>query len=84
MKDKLNDLERTIADIEIRNPEDAEEFRIKYLSRKGILNDLFEEFKTISPLAKKETGLILNALKQKIQKKYAHNIQYIYICLFRI
>lgn len=47
-----------------------EEFRIKYLSRNGILNELFEEFKTVDKDSKGKVGKSLNELKIHIQEIY--------------
>lgn len=41
----------------------VEQFRIKYLGKKGIISDLFEQFKTIPNEQKKEMGQALNRLK---------------------
>lgn len=49
--------------------EEVEKFRIKYLGKKGILNELFAEFRNIPAAEKRETGLFLNQLKEKIQHK---------------
>ncbi|MEI8201581.1 MAG: phenylalanine--tRNA ligase subunit alpha [Bacteroidota bacterium] len=46
-----------------------EEIRIKYLGKKGIVNELFEQFKTIPGNEKKEIGLLLNELKTAVQFK---------------
>ena len=45
-------------------------FRLKYLSKKGILTDMFEQFKNISNEQKKEVGQKLNLLKQTAQEKF--------------
>ncbi len=47
-----------------------EEFRLKYLSRHGLLNKLFDEFKNVDKSIKGETGKRLNELKQHIQEIY--------------
>jgi phenylalanyl-tRNA synthetase alpha chain len=47
-----------------------EELRIKYLSRKGIIPQLFDDFTSIPPLEKKNVGLALNNLKIFIQNQY--------------
>lgn len=47
--------------------QELEAFRIKYLGKKGLLNSLFEEFKNIPPAKKKETGLLINQLKNLVQ-----------------
>lgn len=47
-----------------------EDYRIKYLSRHGMLNDLFEEFKTVDKEVKGKVGKTLNELKNMIQGIY--------------
>ena len=49
--------------------EALENFRIEFLGRKGILNDLFTEFKNIPNEEKKQSGLLLNQLKSAVQEK---------------
>ncbi len=51
--------------------EHLEEFRLKYLSKKGILSDLFLEMKEASPDQKKDLGKVLNELKTKAEEKYS-------------
>ncbi len=61
-----------MADIENFNATDAskiEEFRIEFLGKKGILNNLFKDFKTVPTQDKKEFGQLLNQLKGKVQEK---------------
>ena len=40
-----------------------EDFKIKYLGRKGIINDLFSKFKDVPAEDKREIGLKINELK---------------------
>ncbi len=47
--------------------EEVEQFRIRFLGKKGILNDLFEHFKTVPNEEKKEFGQLLNKLKTAVQ-----------------
>ena len=47
-----------------------EDYRIKYLSRHGKLNDLFEEFKSVDKEIKGKVGKSLNELKLLIQGIY--------------
>ena len=49
--------------------EAIEAFRIKYLGKKGILNELFAEFKNIAPEEKKAFGQAINALKSAAATK---------------
>jgi phenylalanyl-tRNA synthetase alpha chain len=46
-----------------------EDFKIKYLGRKGIVNDLFSKFKEVPIAEKKEMGLKINELKSLVQNK---------------
>lgn len=42
---------------------EVEQFRVRFLGRKGILNELFEQFKALPNDQKKEMGIALNELK---------------------
>ena len=64
MKDKINKYIDDINNILIFNIEDAENFQQKYLSKKGVLNQLFIEFKGLPTSKKKQVGKLLNQLKQ--------------------
>jgi len=48
----------------------AEEFRLKYISKKGSVSLLFEELKNVPVDQKKSTGKILNELKQLAEGKF--------------
>lgn len=49
--------------------DEVETFRIKYLGKKGLLNDYFAEFKNVPKEQKKEFGQAVNTLKQTAQDK---------------
>jgi phenylalanyl-tRNA synthetase alpha chain len=49
--------------------EEIEQFRIKYLGKKGILSDLFKNFKEVPVAQKKEVGQKINQLKQFISER---------------
>lgn len=49
--------------------EDIEAFRIKYLGKKGLLNEFFAAFKDVPNEAKKEFGQAINNLKNTVQHK---------------
>lgn len=50
--------------------DEIEEFRIKYMSKKGgIVTNLFNEFRNIPAESKKEFGLVLNELKNIVEEK---------------
>ena len=69
MEDKINSFLEEIKGITIQAEEEAEQFRLKYLSKKGIITALFDEFKTLPPELRKTTGKILNELKQAAEAK---------------
>jgi phenylalanyl-tRNA synthetase alpha chain len=48
----------------------AEEFRLKFISKKGAISELFEEFKQASVEEKKTLGKVLNELKQAAETKF--------------
>ena len=56
---------------EADTPEAVEAFRIKYLGKKGLLNDFFAEFKNVPNDQKKEFGQTINTLKTAAQDKVA-------------
>ncbi len=49
--------------------EEIEQFRIKYLGKKGILTDLFRNFKEVPVEQKKEMGQKINELKQFVAER---------------
>jgi phenylalanyl-tRNA synthetase alpha chain len=66
-------IEGYIAEIKAFVPgsaDELEQFRIKFLGRKGIIGDLFEEFKTVSPEEKRLLGKVLNECKQAAEGKF--------------
>jgi phenylalanyl-tRNA synthetase alpha chain len=64
--DKVKELQK---EIESFNGS-TEEFRLKYISKKGSVSVLFEELKNVPPDQKKETGRVLNELKQLAEAKF--------------
>ena len=48
---------------------EIEVFRIKFMSKNGVLNNLFNDFKKIEPEEKKKIGLLINDLKNCIVSK---------------
>ncbi|MFP4019933.1 MAG: phenylalanine--tRNA ligase subunit alpha [Bacteroidales bacterium] len=69
MIEKINDYLEEIKKFESSNPEEIEAFRIKYLGKKGILNQLFENFKNIPKEEKPEIGKKINELKETAQNR---------------
>lgn len=69
MQEKINKLLQEIASFSSAAPEEVEQFRLKFLSKKGIIADLFESFKLVPAAEKKSVGALLNELKNKVQEK---------------
>jgi len=70
MLDKIKNLLEEISSLKVNTQPDLESFRIKYLSKKGLITELFEEFREISAEYKREVGQKLNELKQRAQDRY--------------
>ncbi|WP_186461902.1 phenylalanine--tRNA ligase subunit alpha [Mucilaginibacter pallidiroseus] len=50
--------------------DELEAFRIKFLGTKGIIKDLFEQFKTVGAEEKRTFGKVLNQFKQLAEERY--------------
>lgn len=61
---------KEIEGYQISNPQQLEEFRIKYLGTKGIVKGLFGEMKAVPAERKKEFGQVLNDFKQFAETKF--------------
>ncbi len=69
MVNRIEELLAEISTLQANTAEEVEQLRIKYLGRKGIMNDLMEEFRTVPAEQKRELGQKLNLLKQNITAK---------------
>ena len=66
---KINQLLEEVGALKAANAEELEALRIKYLSKKGAINDLMADFRNVAAEQKKEVGMRLNELKTKAQDK---------------
>ena len=69
MKEKIEHLLKTVEEFCPRTAAELEDFRISVLGRKGSLNQLMDEFKSVSPELKREIGQSLNKLKSRAQER---------------
>lgn len=69
MIDKIKDLVAEIEALKANKKEEIEALRIKYLSKKGEISSLFNDFRNVPAEQKKEVGMLLNGLKEKAQSK---------------
>ena len=67
MREKIEKYKQEIENFTAESAEELENFRIRFLSKKGIIPSLFADFKTVPDEEKKEMGQMLNELKQKVQ-----------------
>lgn len=64
MLQKIEQLMQEVASLKAATAQEAEDLRIKYLSKKGLINDLMAEFRSVPAELKKEVGMKINELKQ--------------------
>lgn len=69
MIDKINELLKRVDEFKPKAAAEIEEFRIKMLGKKGELNEIMEEFKTVAPEFKRELGQSINNLKNLAQQR---------------
>lgn len=65
----IHDLIREADSFTPASEDQLEEYRLKFLGKKGVLSDLFLQLKQASPEEKKELGLLVNDLKKKAEEK---------------
>jgi len=70
MLQRINKLSNEISALSLKSAEELESFRLKYLSKKGLISELFEDFRSVPAEEKKEVGQKLNTLKQGALDKY--------------
>lgn len=69
MLDKVKELIGEVNAFNAVTKDEIEAFRIKFLGKKGLLNDLFAEFKNVAPADRKDFGQAINTLKNTAQDK---------------
>ncbi|MBP5418361.1 MAG: phenylalanine--tRNA ligase subunit alpha [Bacteroidales bacterium] len=67
--DKISSLLDEINNLDAKTSEEVENLRVKYLSKKGEITALFDDFRTVAPEMKREVGQKLNELKVSAQNK---------------
>ncbi len=70
MLEQISFLFSEVESVNPSTPEELEGFRLKYLSKKGLISVLFENFRNVPSEEKKLVGQRLNQLKQVAQEKY--------------
>ena len=67
---KFEDYISRVKKFSSQDSKEIESFKIEFLGRKGVINDLFSDFKNVPSDQKKEYGQKINELKNLISKKY--------------
>ncbi len=63
MLEKIKSIQNEIEKAVASSKEEVEELRLKYISKKGIISELFADFKNVPPEQKKSVGQAINTLK---------------------
>jgi phenylalanyl-tRNA synthetase alpha chain len=69
MKNRIKELLQEIENSVALNNDELEALRIKFLSKKGLVSELFNDFRNVANEEKREVGQLLNDLKNKAQDK---------------
>jgi phenylalanyl-tRNA synthetase alpha chain len=70
LSERIRKIEEEVSRFASEGIESIEKFRLTYLSRKGVLTDLFEDLKKAAPEEKKELGRKLNQLKLVVETRF--------------
>jgi phenylalanyl-tRNA synthetase alpha chain len=70
MFDKVEELRKEISAITASTEHELEQFRLKFISRKSVITDLFGEFRNVPNEQKKEFGQKLNEVKELANEKF--------------
>jgi len=71
MEERIQSLMHEVKSYLARDKKDLDAFRMKYISKKGVIGELFEELRQVSADQKKNVGKVLNQLKQTAEAKLA-------------
>ena len=69
MQELIEKYKQEVSSFKSSNVKEIEFFRIKFMSKNGVLNNLFNDFKKIDPKEKKKIGFLINDLKNCIISK---------------
>ena len=69
MIQKIEQLMQEISALHAKNAQEAEALRVKYLSKKGEISQLMNDFRSVPAELKKEVGMKINELKNLAQER---------------
>lgn len=67
--ERIAELQQQVANLKAANQEELENLRIKYLSKKGEISQLYEEFRAVPKEEKAAIGAPLNVLRQSVESR---------------
>ena len=70
MISKIKELLEEVKNLKVSNSEELESMRIKYLSKKGEISMLMNDFRNVASDQKREVGIFLNELKSTALDKF--------------
>src|SRR5258708_870143 len=70
MEQKIRSIEQEVNSFLVSSKEALENFRLKFISKKGLIPSLFDEMKQATADEKKKVGKLLNDLKQLAEGKF--------------
>ena len=69
MRELIEKYKQEVLEFKSNDKIETDKFRIKFMSKNGVLNELFSKFKEVDSSEKKEIGLLINSLKNIISAK---------------
>jgi phenylalanyl-tRNA synthetase alpha chain len=70
MEEKVKALQHEVESFLVKSKEDLENFRLKFISKKGSVSALFDDLKSALPEEKRKLGKVVNDLKQLTESKF--------------
>src|SRR5690606_38176707 len=74
-QDKVEQIKNDISHAQANSPEELEAYRMKYISKKSVVGELFAEMRLIPNEQKKAYGQTINELKQMAEAKFQELIE---------
>ena len=75
MLDRVENLKSQVEATALTTKEEAETFRLQYLSKKGAITELFKAFRDVPAQEKKAFGAALNTLKALAEDKHKEALE---------
>ncbi len=70
MEEKVKVIQLEVESFLVKTKEDLENFRLKFISKKGSVSALFDDLKSALPDEKRKLGKVVNDLKQLTESKF--------------